>query len=73
MLRHARSRAKLGIISLSFFVSVTLPRALFLRGRPRGAECTSCWKPFVGARAHQPHVRGHHRVTTSLDFQIGLK
>ena len=31
-----------------------------------GAECISCWTPFVGARAwmmHQLQVHGRHRVT----------
>ena len=44
-----------GLIALCFFA-----------GKTEGAECTDCWKLFVGARVrmmHQPHVCGWHHVT----------
>ena len=33
-----------------------LPPALFCREDPEGAECTSCWTPFVGARVRMTHA-----------------
>ena len=40
------------MVHLSFFLSITATSLLrFFAGKTEGAECTSCWTPFVDARA----------------------
>ena len=60
----------MGVVLFRFVLSVTAIQ--FQRFSIVWAECTSCWTPFVGARArmtHQPQLRWRHRVTTTTKKQ----
>ena len=67
----ARKFSEDGPFELYFeHITVTSLLRFFFAGKIEGANCTNCWKPFIGAHAriyhkltHQPQVRRQHCIT----------